>query len=101
MARLDDITYRARLYNLLERQVHPCIAVDKVAIKRLSILELDQHRVALGSVEKAEGQLLRDKVSGDIQLIEAGCFFARAVFAAPLRAVYRAYHCDRCCVAGV
>jgi hypothetical protein len=45
------------LYNLLEGQVHPCIAIDKMAIKRLSILELYQHRVSLGSVEKAKGQL--------------------------------------------
>ncbi len=50
-------SYRTCLDNLFQRQVHPRIAVDKVAVEGLSVLELDQHGVALGCIEQAEGQL--------------------------------------------
>ena len=48
-------TYWARLDHLLQRQVHPRIAVDKVAVEGLAVLQLDEHGVALGRVKEAEG----------------------------------------------
>lgn len=57
--------HRARLHHLLEGEVHPVVAHDEVTVERLSVLELDQHRLALGGVKQAEGQLRGlDKVSG-------------------------------------
>ena len=50
-------TYRTCLHHLLQRQVHPRVACDQVAVERLAVLKLDQHRVALRRVEEAEGQL--------------------------------------------
>lgn len=50
-------TYGTCLHDLLEREVHPCVAVDQVAVEGLAVLELDEHRVPLGGVEEAEGEL--------------------------------------------
>lgn len=51
------VALRARLYDFLEYKVHPVVAVDEMAVKRLAILEFDEHRVALRRVEEAEGKL--------------------------------------------
>lgn len=50
------IAFRARLDDLLEGEVHPGIAHDQVSIQSLSVLEFDQHGVALGGVEQSEGK---------------------------------------------
>lgn len=47
--------YRIGLDDLLQGKVHPRVALHKVAVEGLAVLELDQHRVALRSAEKAEG----------------------------------------------
>ena len=46
-------TYRTRLDNLLQRQVHPGIALDQMTVERLAVLQLDQHGVALGRIQQA------------------------------------------------
>lgn len=43
----------ARLHNLLQREVHPVVAVDEVAVERLSVLQFDEHGVALSGVKEA------------------------------------------------
>lgn len=50
-------TYRTRLHHLLQRQVHPRIAHDQVAVQVLAVLELDEDGVALRRVKESEGQL--------------------------------------------
>lgn len=42
----------ARLVYLAKRDVHKIVAVDEVSIERFSVLELDQHRLVLCSIEK-------------------------------------------------
>lgn len=74
------------MHDLLEGEVHPRIAVDKVSIERLAILELDQHGVALGGVEKAKGQLLRLCVSGHAEANVGAVCFALSPSAAGSRA---------------
>lgn len=41
------------LHDLLEGEVHPCVAIDKVAVQCLPIFEFDQHGMANGSSEEA------------------------------------------------
>ena len=48
-------TYGARLHHLLQRQVHPRVAQDQVAVQVLAVLELDEDGVALRRVEESEG----------------------------------------------
>lgn len=55
--------YRACLHNLFQGEVHPCIAHDQVSIESLSVLEFDQHGVALGGVEQSEGELRVKRIS--------------------------------------
>lgn len=55
--------HRAGLNDLLQRQVHPGVAHDQVAVEGLAVLELDEHGVALGRVEQAERQLTACDVS--------------------------------------
>jgi hypothetical protein len=50
-------THRTRLHHLAQRQVHPRVAEDEVAVECFAVLELDQHGVALRRVQKPEGQL--------------------------------------------
>lgn len=50
----EFISFRACLHNLFQGEVHPCIAHDQVSIESLSVLEFDQHGVALGGVEQSE-----------------------------------------------
>jgi hypothetical protein len=50
-------THRARLHNLLQREVHPGIAGDQVSVQRLAILELHEHRVPLGGGQEAQWKL--------------------------------------------
>ena len=57
------VTHGASLNHLLQRQVHPGVAHDQMAVERLAILELDEHGVALGRVEQAERQLEACEVS--------------------------------------
>jgi len=44
----ETVTFRAGLDNFFQSQVHPVIAIDEVAVESLSVLQLDEHRVALG-----------------------------------------------------
>ena len=46
------VAVRTRLYHFLQREVHPCVAVDEVAVERFAVFELDEHGVALGRVEE-------------------------------------------------
>lgn len=52
--------YGTRLDHFSERQVHPSVAHDQVSVERLPVLQLDQHGMALGRVQQAEGQLQRE-----------------------------------------
>lgn len=47
------VPFRTCLDNLLERQIHPSVTVDEMAIERFAILELNKHGVALGRCEQA------------------------------------------------
>ena len=51
------ITIRARLHDFLERQVHPRVAVHEEAVEGFAAFELDEHGVADGGGEEAEGEL--------------------------------------------
>lgn len=53
----EAVTVGIGLHNLLQSEVHPCIALHKVAVEGLAVLELDQHRLALCGAEEAEGKL--------------------------------------------
>ena len=50
-------THRTRLHDLLQRQVHPCVAHNQVPVEVFAILELDEDGVALRRVEESEGEL--------------------------------------------
>lgn len=50
----EFISFGACLNNFLQSQVHPCVALYQVAVKGLSILKFDEHRVALGRVQESE-----------------------------------------------
>jgi len=43
-------TNRTGLYNLLQSQVHPSVAIDQVPVEGFSVFELYEHRVALGCI---------------------------------------------------
>jgi len=43
------------LHDLFEGEVHVCVALDEVAVEGFAVLELDEHGVALGGSEEAEG----------------------------------------------
>lgn len=40
--------------HLFQGKVHPGVAVDQVPVKCFAVLELDEHRVPLGSGQEAE-----------------------------------------------
>lgn len=46
-----DQTYWAGLHDFLQGEVHPVVAIDKVTVQRLAVLELDEHGVPLGGVQ--------------------------------------------------
>ena len=52
------VTVRTRLHDFFERQVHPCVAVDEVAVEGFAVLKLDEHGVALGGGEETQGELV-------------------------------------------
>lgn len=52
----EFISFRACLHDFFEGEVHPRIAHDQVSVERLSILQLDQHGVALSGIEQSEGK---------------------------------------------
>lgn len=59
------ITLGTRLYDFFQGDVHVGVAADEMAIESFAGFELDEHRVALGCGEEAEGELvMREKVSG-------------------------------------
>lgn len=68
--------------NLLQCQVHPCIAVDKMSVERLAVLELDQHWVALGGIEEAERQLREGTLVSKNPAMERGSSFCCCTIAA-------------------
>ena len=45
------------LHDFFEGEVHVCVALDQVAVEGFAVLELDEHGVALGGCEEAEGEL--------------------------------------------
>jgi hypothetical protein len=47
------VTVCARLHNLLQCEVHPCVAVDQKSVQGFTALELDQHGVAGCGRQKA------------------------------------------------
>lgn len=61
----EMITLGTRLYDFFQGDVHVGVAADEMAIESFAGFELDEHRVALGCGEEAEGELvMRKKVSG-------------------------------------
>lgn len=52
---VEEGAYRTGLYHLLKGQVHPCVAHNKMTVECLAILQLDEHGVALGRIQQAEG----------------------------------------------
>lgn len=61
----EMITLGTRLYDFFQGDVHVGVAADEMAIESFAGFELDEHRVALGCGEEAEGKLaMRKKVSG-------------------------------------
>ena len=38
----------ARLHDFFQGEIHPGVAGDEVAVERLAVFELDEHRVPLG-----------------------------------------------------
>lgn len=61
----EMITLGTRLYDFFQGDVHVGVAADEMAIESFAGFELDEHRVALGCGEEAEGELaMREKVSG-------------------------------------
>lgn len=61
----EMITLGTRLYDFFQGDVHVGVAADEMAIESFAGFELDEHRVALGCGEEAEGELVtRKKVSG-------------------------------------
>jgi hypothetical protein len=46
------------LHDFFEGEVHVCVALHQVAVEGFAVLELDEHGVALGGCEEAEGELL-------------------------------------------
>lgn len=43
--------------DFFQGEVHVRIAADEVSVQSLAVLELDEHRMALGGSEKAEREL--------------------------------------------
>lgn len=43
--------------HFFQRQIHPIVTIDKMAVQRLAILQLHQHRVALCGRQKTQRQL--------------------------------------------
>lgn len=70
----EFLSFRRRLDDFFEGQVHVGVAVDQVAIKSFAGFELDEHRVALRRGEEAEGELLEERrvVSLDPELTWVG-----------------------------
>ena len=49
----ESISFRTRLHDFLESEVHPCVATDEMAVEGLAVLELDEHGMALGGGEES------------------------------------------------
>lgn len=43
----EAVSFRTGLDDFFECQIHPVITLDQMSVQGLSILQLDQHRVAL------------------------------------------------------
>ena len=43
------------LHDFFEGEVNVCVALDQMAVEGFAVLELDEHGVALGGGEEAEG----------------------------------------------
>lgn len=52
-----SISYPRRKYDVLELDVHPAVAVVEPPVVGVPILELHQHRLALGRLEQRERKL--------------------------------------------
>ena len=48
------VAFGTRLHDFFEGEVHVGVALDEVAVEGFAVLELDEHRVALGGCEEAE-----------------------------------------------
>jgi hypothetical protein len=53
----EFVAVGACLHDFFEGEVHVCVALDQVAVEGFAVLELDEHGVALGGCEEAEGEL--------------------------------------------
>lgn len=50
-------TYRAGLHDFPQCEVHPCVALDEMAVESFAVLQLYEHRVPLCGIKEAEWQL--------------------------------------------
>lgn len=50
----EFVSFRARLHDFFQSQIHVGIAIHKMSVQRLAIFELDEHRMALRRGEETE-----------------------------------------------
>jgi len=50
---VELVALGSSLNDVAKNEVHPCIAVDKVSVYRLSVLEFDKNRMTLGGGKQA------------------------------------------------
>jgi len=50
---VELVSLGCSLDDVAKNKVHPCIAVDKVSVHRLAVLELDENGMALGGGQQA------------------------------------------------
>ena len=53
----EFVAVRTGLDDFFQSEVHPGVTVDEMAIECFAVLELDEHRMALGSIQEAERKL--------------------------------------------
>lgn len=53
----EFVAFGARLHNFFEGEVHVRVAVHKMAVECFAVFKLDEHRVALRRVQKAQREL--------------------------------------------
>lgn len=50
---MELVAFWTCLHDLFQRQVHPCVAVDEMAVESFAVLELDKHGVALRRIQQS------------------------------------------------
>lgn len=78
----EFVSFRARLHDFFQSQIHVGIAIHKMSVQRLAIFELDEHRMALRRGEETEWKL-------ESRIISA-CVVSQYACVVPLKCI--AYH---------